>query len=131
MKLTIYTILLLLIPVTLYTQSVRTETASNKAIYRAALTSGDTIFTTATSKASGSAIRNINTAGFVVGVLVGEPVASDTIIIMNGAGVVATIVQPSTGMIPQYYPLQFMMDTSCIFIQKKASKSTLTYRLRF
>lgn len=117
---------------TSYSQTaVRTESASGKYVYITAATDGDTIFTISTTEPSGTAIRNFGSRGYIVGVLIGEPVASDTIIVKNAASTVATIVQPASGISPQYYPLGVMMDSSCIVIQKKASKTTFIYRLRF
>lgn len=109
-------------------QPVKTENAQNKYKNYTALTTGDTIYTFA-SAASGSSIRHSTmSSGYIVGLFIGSPVASDTIIIKNGVGQVLMLIQPSTGMIPQYYPVGIRVDTSLIYIQKKASVSTLIYR---
>jgi len=109
--------------------AVRTETASNKYKYRVTATTGDTIYTHASLGDSSSGVHGV--FGYVVGVLFGSPVASDTVIIKNGLGTVATIIQPETGMVPLFYPIGAKLDTSLIFIQKKASATTLIYRIGY
>lgn len=111
--------------------AVRTETASNKYLYYNAATLGDTVLTTATSIAGGSAIRNYNTRGFVVGIKIGAPIASDTIILKNGVDTVYYLVQPASAPFVYGVDLNTGLDTSLVFIQKKNSRSTLIYRLRY
>lgn len=67
---------------------------------------------------------------YVVGIMFGEPVASDTVIIKNGRGTVATVVN-TTDVKPYYLPIEARCDTSIIFIQKKASKTTFIYRQNY
>jgi len=109
---------------------VRTETPSNKYKYYYNATT-DTIFTLAATVASGSSTKYYGVGGFLVGIMVGNPVASDTIIIKNATDTVAQIIQPSSGLSPQYYPIGARLDSSCIFIQKKTSRSTIIFRRNY
>lgn len=116
-----HVLFLLLLPAFLYSQtSVRTESTSNLYKYHSALTAGDTIVT----------VGGSTYGAYVVGIVFGEPVASDTVIIKNGVGVVVTIVN-TTDVKPYYLPLEMRCDTSIIYIQKKASKATIIYRKNF
>lgn len=111
--------------------SVRTETTSNLYKYYSAATTGDTLYTTAAQVNGGGVDYVSQQGGSVVGILIGEPVASDTTILKNGEGTIATIVQLASGAVPAYYPIPARADTSLIFIQKKASKTTLIFRIKY
>lgn len=127
MKTFILSVLMLMIIATSYGQlSVRTENASNIYSYHSALTTGDTIVTVGTTTYGTPAfiIRGL----YLVGIQFGKPVASDTTIILNGLGTVLYVVQTSD-VKPYFIPLGCRIDTSLIFIQKKASFTTLIYRV--
>jgi hypothetical protein len=123
--------IILFIPMFLYSQqAVKTESAGGKYKNYISSTSGDTLITQAPT-VTGSSILYTGMSGFVVGVLVGSPVASDTIIIKNGVGVVAQIILPASGLSPYYIPIGARVDTSLIFTQKKTSNTTLIYRTNY
>lgn len=113
------------------TQDARTETASNHYKYHNAATTGDTLTVLASTIASGSSIKYYNTAGFVVGIRIGYPVASDTIIIKSGVDTVYKLIQPASAPFIYNAEIQTHVDTSLIFVQKKNSHSTLIYRQRY
>lgn len=131
---------LLLLPLLVLAQApVKTENASNRFKFYNAATTGDTVFTSASSVASGSSIANYNTRGYLVGVLIGTPVSKDVITLKGGAGTIAVITldtvytAASTGSSTRYttpiwVPLNVKLDTMLIYIQTKASNSTLFFR---
>jgi hypothetical protein len=133
MKRILFTMILLCVIVSIgHSQvSVRTETASDKYVYISAATAGDTVLTNASSIASGSAIRNYNTTGFIVGFAIGSPVASDTIIVKNATETVYTLIQPASEPFVRQVAINAMLDSSLIVVQKKASLSTLIYRIKY
>lgn len=104
--------------------AVRTEDASNIYEYHSALTTGDTMVIVGTTTYKNAIVRGL----YLVGVQFGKPVASDTTIILNGLGTVLYVVQTSD-VKPYFIPLGCRADTSLIFIQKKASFTTLIYRV--
>lgn len=115
-----------------------TQDASNKYKYYSAATTGDTLVTK-TAAPSGSSIVNPSMGGaYLVGIMIGKPVSMDTIIIKNGVGTVATIILDSVytavpsyhAGIPYFIPIPTRLDTSLIYIQKKASLVTLIYQTR-
>jgi len=110
-------------------QQVRTEATNNRTKFYSAATTGDTVF----KKAAYVAGTNTPQAycaivGALDGILVGSPVASDTIIVKNGLGTVLQIIIPASNAIPTYWSLETRLDTSLIFIQKKTSATTLFWR---
>ena len=133
-------LLMFLVPMLVMSQApVRTEDASNRYKNYSAATTGDTIFVSASSIAVGSSIPNYNTAGYLVGLLIGLPVSKDTIQIKNGLGTVFYTILDSTYTgepnvrytTPIYIPLHTRLDTSLIYIQTKTSNVTLFYRLKY
>lgn len=100
-------------------QGVRTETASNKYKYHSSATTGDTLFTSASGE------------GFIVGLRIGIPVASDTIILLSGVDTVLQLVQPSSAPFVYNVDIQAHIDSCLVFIQKKTSGSILIYRTRY
>jgi hypothetical protein len=132
MKRIIYTILLLLIPVILVAQtSVRTELSSNKYKTYKAAQANDTLYVSASSIVSGSLIPNYNMVGSLVGLAIGSPVADDTVTIKNGADTVYQLIQPASAPFIYNVKIDTRLDTSLIFSQKKTSRTTLIYRLRY
>lgn len=68
----------------------------------------------------------------VVGVAVTLPIAADTIIVSQGAGVIATILVPATASNPFYIPLDCAIDSSIVTVQrKKTSHVTTIFRLNY
>jgi hypothetical protein len=131
-------LLFVLLPLLAMSQApVKTEAASNRYKFYNAATTGDTVFTSATSVASGSSIENYGVRGYLVGALVGTPVSNDTLIIKGGSGVVSQVVLDSTTTItggntkytmPFFIPIGVKLDTMLIYIQKKTSSVTLIFR---
>ena len=121
MKTFILSVLMLMVVSMAHGQlAVRTEDASNIYKFHSALTTGDTMIIVGTTTYKGAVVRGL----YLIGIAFGQPIASDTTIIMNGLGTAAYIVQTST-VTPYFYPLGFRTDTSLVFIQKKATRSTL------
>ncbi len=108
--------------------SVRTEDASNLYYHRSTATAGDTIFTKA-AQASGGGVDHVGVTGYVVRLSIGIPVASDTIILKNGAGTIYQLIQPSDTAFVYGAELGTRLDTSLVVVQKKTSDITLIYRI--
>ncbi len=115
-----------------------TQDASNKYKYHSSATTGDTLVIK-TAAPSGSSITNPSMGGaYLVGLLIGSPVSKDTLIIKNGVGTVATIILDSVytavpsyhAGVPYFIPIPTRLDTSLIYIQKKASLVTVIYQTR-
>jgi hypothetical protein len=123
-------ILFLLIPLISYSQNVvKTETTSNKYKNETAATTGDTLARVGVTTDAGG---NIIHGSFLVGVLIGTHVASDTLIFKNGLGTVSTMILGSTASgTPLFVPIQARCDTSIIFIKKKTSDATVIYRYNY
>jgi hypothetical protein len=129
MRIFIFVLLLVLVPITTYGQvSVKTQDASNLYYRKIFATAGDTIFQKAAA-VSGTAVRFSGVTGFVVGVLVGTPLASDSIFIKNGKDTVTQITMPASGLSPYYIPIGARLDTSLIMIKKTTSNVTIIYRI--
>jgi hypothetical protein len=111
---------------------VKTEMVNNHKKYYSALTAGDTLSTILALPAGTSCKYTLQTSGgCVVGILVGSPVASDTITLKDSYSTVAQIILPATGLSPQYYPINARFDSTIIYSQKKASGSTLIWRNKY
>ena len=114
-----------------YTQtSVRTETTGNRYETLIAASTGDTVIYIGT-KPAGSAIVNDGTSGFIVGIAIGTPVASDTIIIKNATETVYQLIQPASAPFVYNVDLNVKVDSMFVIIQKKASVATYKYRLKY
>jgi hypothetical protein len=113
--------------------NVKTEASGGKYKNYSSAQVGDTILRASSTVVLGSSTPAVNfgISGYVVGVLIGSPVASDTIIIKNGVGIVTQIILPASGLSPYYIPIGARLDTSMIYIQKKASNVSLIYRTSY
>lgn len=121
---------LLVFPALLFSQaSVRTEAASNRYKNYSAATTGDTLFTKAAA-VNGSAIPTANTgvSGYIERLVVGTAVASDTLILKNGLGTVLQVILASSGQLPVSIEVGARLDTSLVYVQKKASNVSVIYR---
>ena len=111
-----------------YSQTqINTQDVNTRYKYYSAATTGDTLVLNSAA-ASGSSIPYSPYRAFIVGVLVGNPIARDTITILNGVGTVATIITPYQDTLPRYYQLGARLDTSLIIVKKKASGTTVFFQ---
>jgi hypothetical protein len=116
MKKLLWMFLLLIIPVIVEAQT------SNKYHSRLGATAGDTLYTNGTASVKGGWLENIVFATCV---------ASDTIIIKNGVGVVDTIRWGATAPDPFSLEYRCRLDTSLIFIKKANSNVTVIYGITY
>ena len=126
----IFFLLIFCLSISLSQTQIFTQDASNKYKNYTAATTGDTLITRA-AKPSGSSIRHQLLGSYLVGISINTAVTSDTVIIKNGTGVVATIILGTvTNSLPMYVPMPTNLDTSLIVVKKKTSDITVFYQTR-
>ena len=113
--------------------NVRTEYASDRYKRYFVSTTGDTLFTIDTTHKAGTSIQSagIGVLGHIIRLSIGTPIASDTIILKNGADTLYKLIEPASAPFVYNAEIDARADSSLIFIQKKSSGTTVVYRLRY